>query len=280
MDIELEVAKIDYLTLTTFNRGIAQKWMDWIEVFSGRERENLDSERRHRYVGMRGFGDMASVFLGERGDGKHYMLQISGQDSDELIHNIPDMMSDVMSQRVRCTRIDVQVTIVQPPGWSQLDYKLSAEEAGLKPTNARSDNKEHGVELETVYTGKKTSGRLNRLYQKVTDDGVLLLRYETQYTEDYATSVIESILNNGVKPESIIRGEIARRGIGMLDNFDLWADGLFAPKRRRKVIEADKRAAWLVDDILPVLMEYIERHDADPRVLDTYIDALTEYTVA
>jgi hypothetical protein len=131
-----------------------------------------------------------------------------------------------------------------------------------------------------VYTGKKTSGRLNRLYQKVTDDGVLLLRYETQYTEDYATSVIESILNNGVKPESIIRGEIARRGIGMLDNFDLWADGLFAPKRRRKVIEADKRAAWLVDDILPVLMEYIERHDADPRVLDTYIDALTEYTVA
>lgn len=280
MEIETEVAKIDYLTLTTFDRNVAEKWMNWIELFGGRERESLDGEKRHRYKGFRGYGDMKSVFLGERGDGKHYMLQISGADSNELIHNIPGAVDDIMSSRVKCTRIDVQVTIIQPKLWTQLKYKTQAEEAGLRPTNARSWNKEFKVELETVYTGTKQSGRLNRLYQKITSDGVLLLRYETQYSDDYATSVIESILTKGVKLESIIKGEIARRNLGLLYHFDIWNDGLFAPKRQRKVVEADKRAAWLVQDILPVLMEYIERHDADPKVIDAYLDALTKYTVS
>ena len=261
MKIQINQARVDYWTFTTFDKWIFEAWH-----YKMRE-EGAQHEKRKRYEGDRGKGRFASVFVGvgtQKGR-EHYIVECSGESSHGLMSHFVN--TDMMLGRVNCTRIDVQVTIDEPLTWSQLAYEKQAEDHGLKPTKARSNDTVNGggLELITVYTGTRESGRFNRVYEKVMQGGERLLRFETQYGRGYSKAVAASILSGKQTCESVIRGEIARRNLPLLDWFDLWSCSTYSPKQEKRV-EHDNRAMWLVTDILPVFAEYIQRHDADPHV--------------
>ena len=270
MKITINKAMVDYWTLTTFDQVIFENWH---MIMRG---EGCKYEKRKRYEGDRGEGGMKSVFVGvgtQKGK-KHYVAECSGASADMLLGRFVN--GETIRGRINCTRIDVQVTIEEPASWNQIDYESAAESAGLKPTKCRSaDSINTGLELMTVYTGTRESGRFNRVYEKVMESGERLLRFETQFGRGYAKAVCAGILNGRRSEIAIVRGEIARRGIKELDVFDLWTDQIFIPKEEKR-IEVDKRVLWLVADILPVFAEYINRHDADPRVVEMFARTIAQ----
>jgi hypothetical protein len=269
MEITLNKAMIDYFTCTTESEKIHKYWVDIVRGAHG-----LVWDRIKRYEGIRGKGDQNGIFVGESlGNAKHhYILQISGCKADDVRMFID--VNDIKSGKVNVTRIDVQATIQEPATWSQIGYLQACENAKLKPEAKRSRNPyNRKLELITVYTGTRTSGRYNRLYQKVTEDGVNLLRYETEFGRGYAKSVAYEILSGKQARESVIKGEVKRRKLECLRVFDLWQCELFAPKQERRIV-LDNRANWLVVDILPVLAEYINRHDANEGVRKAFLQVL------
>lgn len=271
MKITTNKAMVDYFTVTTFSDELMGEWYDSLSVHGEMKRE-----KRKRYEGWRGDGEYSSVFLGvgKQKGMPHYIIECSGAGSDSLLNRL--VGDDLVHGRAKCTRIDVQVTIDQPVDWSQLRYEINAEKAGLKPTKRRSPDTVNGIgELITVYTGTRESGRFNRVYQKVMQSGELLLRFETQFGRGYAHAVAAELCAGKTGAESVVKGEIYRRGLEDLEVFDLWKCRLYQPKQEKK-LEVDKRALWLVADVLPVFAEYINRHDADPSVVDMFVSVIMQ----
>lgn len=269
MKIEVNKAAVDYITVTTKSVEIADRWAEELRNTCGVEEAKIK-----RYEGYRGKGDAESIFIGKSVGraAPHFILQTSGAMADlfylYITHN------EIKSGEVNVTRIDVQVTIDQPVAWSQVGYMQTCEASGLKPEIKRSRNPiNRKEELITVYTGTRTSGRYNRCYQKVMDDSSLLLRYETEFSRGYAKSVAYGLLSETVTREQVVRGEIKRRKLECLRVFDLWQTGVFSPKQEWKEL-TDCRANWLVNDILPVFTEYINRHGADQRVVESFVGAI------
>lgn len=269
MKISINKAMVDYLTCTTKSPKIAGEWFAHVSFVWGNVYDKIK-----RYEGIRGMNDGSGVFVGESvGNAKkHYILQISGAMADRMGEFVT--ADTVKSGDVKITRIDVQVTIGEPREWSQIGYMETCEAAGLKPTIARSRNPiERKLELITIYTGTRTSGRYNRCYQKVMESGERLLRYETEFSRGYAKAVAYGLLSGDITREMVVRGELKRRKIDELQVFDLWQCGLFGPKQEERTI-VDNRADWLINDILPIVVEYMNRHDADQRVVKAYVNAL------
>jgi len=267
MIITTNKAMVDYWTVTTFDDALFDEWYSKMCNM-----EEMRREKIKRYEGWRGNGKYSKVFLGVgRQKGKrHFLIQCSGQDSDELLNEIFPLC--LVDGRAKCTRIDLQVTIDEPENWSQIEYEELAEKHGLKPTKRRSSDKVNGggLELMTVYTGTRESGRFNRVYEKVMMSGLRLLRFETQFGRGYAKAVAASLTAGKVSRKEVIKGEIYRRSFQPLEVFDLWKCAIYQPKQEKRVDE-DKRAMWLISDILPVFAEYINRHDADPAVVSAFL---------
>jgi len=269
MKITVNKAMCDYLTVTTKSQSIADDWFMKLDVNGGQKEDKIK-----RYEGYRGLDDWAGVFLGKSvGRAKlHYIMQVSGAKADECLEWLCPLQ--VSGGEVKVTRIDVQVTIDTPQDWSQVGYFRTCEAIGLKPEIKRSpDTKNKRGELITVYTGTRASGRYNRVYEKVMDSGEKLLRFETEFSRGYAKAVTHGLLSGKVKKEEVIKGEIRRRKVGGLKVFDLWQVGIFSPKQGERVVY-DRRGEWLISSILPVLAEYINRHDANPNVARLFLETI------
>jgi len=272
MKITVNKAMVDYITCTTRDPKIADKW--WQKLTQDTV---IQEDKIKRYEGYRGVGDYAGAFIGKSvGRAKaHYIMQVSGAIADKCTEYVTH--DEIKDGSVKCTRIDVQVTIGEPRGWSQIGYNESCERAQLKPEVKRSRNPvDRKEELITVYTGTRTSGRYNRLYQKVMESRERLLRYETEFSRGYAKAIAYGLLSGDVTREMVIRGEIKRRKVDGLKVFDLWQCGLFEPKQEERQI-SDNRAEWLIGDILPVFFAYINSHDADERVIVSFENAINIY---
>jgi len=267
--ITVNKAMCDYLTVTTKSQPIADGWIVNLERSC-----IINEDRIKRYEGYRGTLDWVGVFLGKSvGRAKpHFIMQVSGAKADECLEWLCPLQ--VSGGEVKITRIDMQVTIDTPHDWSQVGYFRTCEAMGLKPEIKRStDPKNKRGELITVYTGTRPSGRYNRVYEKVMDSGEKLLRFETEFSRGYAKAVTHGLLSGKVKKEEIIKGEIRRRKVGGLKVFDLWQTGIFSPKQGERVVY-DRRGEWLISSILPVLAEYINRHDANPNVARLFLETI------
>jgi hypothetical protein len=267
--ITINKAMIDYVTMTTKSEAVANVWFSLASAAYG-----IQEDKIKRYEGYRGKGEGEGLFVGKSvGRAKpHYILQASGSVAENCLFFASGEM--VKNGEIRVTRIDVQVTIQEPMGWSQIGYCSACEERGLKPEVKRSQNPiDQRKELMTVYTGTRTSGRYNRCYQKVMESGEVLLRYETEFSRGYSKSIAYGILSGKTTREEVVRGEIARRKVQGLGVFDLWQCGVFSPREERREV-LDKRGAWLLVDVLPVFAEYINRHGVPDGVARAYLQVI------
>jgi hypothetical protein len=270
VNIILNDTRIDWFTISTFDKKTGNEWSLYLMAMNEGE---LRIQQRLQYTGIVASDkEGGNIFFGDGfQDGKqHFIVQCSGNMAHLLY---PDFSGYVSSGLAKCTRVDLQRTVVQPPGWSQLDYETECEAKGYKPTKRRSRAEYGEGELMTVYSGKRTSGRLNRLYQKQQDDGTYLIRYETEYSRAYSHKVAHGIAL-GEMPASFLNSEIERRNMPeYLDQFRDDRHGVSNPKLT-SVRLAGKTEKWLLEVCLPSLVRYMASHDANPAVMMTYYNAI------
>lgn len=257
----LNKAQIDWLTLTTFSEEIAGQWRQYVSEASDKEPK---LKRRENYRGFEVSAMGGTWFFGhgkQKGT-DHFMMQVSGQAAEGCFSRFG---GDVVHNGARCSRIDIQITIEQPDKWSQVKLIAECEEAGLKPEVKRSSG-EYG-ELITVYTGKRTSGRLNRTYQKEGKNGERWVRFETEFGRNYAHAVAGGLATERATRQEYINGEVGRRR--SVDRFMVFSDnGVSKLPKPKRVKSMGKTERWILNTVLPALTRYANSHDRDSEVID------------
>lgn len=261
-DLVLNVPMIDWFTVTSWEEVVGRDWWEYVWQLAGDGRH----KKIMQYEGLLKDVPGGSIFAGAgeiRGK-EHYMLYVSGAAADREFWRFKDVIG---SGSARVSRIDVQVTIDEPDGWSQLGYMANAEEAGLKPTNRRSPNLEGDAELMTVYTGSRDSGRFDRCYQKESVGGFRFLRYETQFGRKYANELGAALARGDATAGEALAGQLARRGdLVELDVFRKLLDGgEYHPVYAREKGDKEK---WLLNTVIPAIRAYCNQHDANSGIVE------------
>jgi len=153
----------DYVTLTTFDSDRVDDIVSEMELSQGVASSHWTKKRIPRYNG----GTISGVFVG-RGTQKgkeHFIIQSSGARADTLI-KLPEIKGVS-----NCTRIDIQMTIE----CANVDFLMQSH---LKNTDWTTIiNSPSGA---TYYLGSRQSMRYWRIYQKESNDGTKLLRFEVE----------------------------------------------------------------------------------------------------
>lgn len=261
---------IDWLTVTTFDNAVGNRWLNeaW-ELYTVGDGQ---SAKIQQYTGWRvGINGGGSLFVGhgEQKGTSHYMLVVTGAAAE---HVFEEVRGDVACCKARVSRIDLQVTIEEPEGWSQVGLFAECEMAGYKPEMRRSGRSESDGELITVYIGTRASGRFTRVYQKEAEGGEIFVRYEVEFGRDYAATVGKTLAQNRSDIAGLLDGEIYRkRRAESLKVFSSSAIGVVA---KRSVRESDSTKEWLISTALPSLVRYMNSHDSDPVVRDMFATAI------
>lgn len=266
-EIALNTPMVDYLTLTTFDMELSQQWFRFVGL-------EARQEKRIQYTGFSVTEKEGTIFWGQgtQKDKPHCMLQISGALADVMFWLFREVISEGLC---KVSRIDVQMTVEQPIWWGQ--WKLAQRLEGLekRPSVARSTCEIGGekVELMTVYAGSRSSGRLTRVYQKVGEDGSILLRYEVEFGRDYAHALALSLADGAGTKGGALNAELRRLGDAPLKDL-FWRDGGLLAAKQGKRILADKSEEWLLNVVLPVFVRAINADGADPALLELYLAAI------
>ena len=259
-------ARIDYLTLTTYDIATGNYWLNY--VMSTCYASSAIQQKIQQYKGFRiHLDEGGSLFVGEgEQDNKpHFMLQATGEGSENIF---AWASFDLTRSRVNCSRIDIQVTIEQPDNWSQLELFTACELAGYKPEIRRSGARVGDGELITVYTGTRAGGRLNRTYQKESETGERFLRFETEFGRGYAMQVAHSLATGNATRQGYIDGEVWRKR--KVSDYCVFSSGCFMALPVMEVRESDKTEEWLLNVVLPSFTRYVNSHDADPFIRDSF----------
>ena len=207
--LDTHVSLLDYLTITSFENTSNLFYMR--EAFQQEnERNNYDhsTSRQQGYKGVMTKGAGAgSVFFGTiqlDDERDHYMLRCSGGAAERAFYVLPDNKDT----GIRCTRIDLQITI--PIDWDYSARRLrdSIESAkclrqGPRPGLTLLENADG---LDTIYIGSRSSGRLIRIYVKPTDHESCL-RLEVEFKGDLAQAAYHA-LKCGKKVSEILASEL------------------------------------------------------------------------
>jgi hypothetical protein len=265
--VDLHHGAIDYLTLTTWDSDI---WRFWNMLFTrdGYLRR-LDS-KIPMYVGQTYYRNSGSCFVGQ-GEQKgmaHYIIKISGSLAEELKAHA---FNQRKAHQVTCTRVDLQVTIPEPKGWSQIDLLTRTHKTGKIP-GWQASKDSHGGKLETVYIGSWHDERFSTVYIKLTAGNERLLRFETRYKNPRAEPMLR-MLGEGELADNFLRHELEK----IIKDKPL--HGAFvsslvngAPISARVQIKQQhhKTQEWLLDKILPTFARIILDHDSDGAVYEAF----------
>lgn len=104
--MQILVPRIDWVTFTTWDVAVHNRWRDWLQSLPGERRYG----QVHVYSGV--WVGSAFVGMGEQSGGKkHFMARVSGDIAHDAFYHLTDPAA-------KCTRLDVQVTIPLPVGYS------------------------------------------------------------------------------------------------------------------------------------------------------------------
>lgn len=265
--IDLHHAAIDYLTLTTFDTDIWRFWSKKAET----EKPLQSSEVRvQQYAGRIWYYADGSIFVGqgEQKSQPHYIIKISGNLANEWRS---DAFKQRLAYQVECRRVDLQVTIEEPNGWSQIALLNRTHRRGQIPGWAASADARAG-RLETVYIGSWHSDRLSTVYVKLTAGNSRLLRLETRYKKDRSNALLP-MLAGGELPDNFLRHELmnvikdAKLRTAFEPSLIGGSPAIAAVKLKAR---DDKTAEWLIDKVLPTFARIVLDHDHDGSVFLAY----------
>lgn len=194
---------IDYLRLTTWDNGVAKL----IERDYSNTTLIDDTEpiTRMQYQGILYKTDdgSASFLVGEQRGEKHYMLEFSGQEADNVMQFACRVLSDNRDKRWNVTRIDIQTTIKA----TEKEYRDMPDDfyKQLKLNNWLFYSGRGGKvscrliksNTDTLYVGARTSEQMLRYYVKSDEDDNKYIRWEWELKGDRALWAVGELSKNG-----------------------------------------------------------------------------------
>lgn len=242
-------AAIDWMTITSyekeFGRAVKSFVDNEVEVITKQQSKLLG------YSGTRVVAYRGSIFLGQSLAG-HWMLTASGEIADAIFRH-----HCLIHMHVKCTRMDIQVTVPEPEMWSQRAL------AGAVADSGRFGTYSHIVSQDgqTVYLGSRKSDVFVRIYEKndaEIDAGRVWLRYEVEYKADRSNSLYERLRDGanmgGFLVDSIQRVSAVEPALG--DVFLPCLAGI-PPNRIRLVKELGNTEKWLMNQVFPALQKAV-----------------------
>ena len=269
--LTLHTPLIDWLTLTSRDDEFFSYWENKLGELS----TEIKQKKVMQYEGNGYALENGSGFLGtaiQRGF-IHYMLRLSGEISDEL------RLFAYSQQRqgfVKCTRIDLQVTVPMPKTWSQWQLLVDMKENGR--TVGWIESKSKNGNFQTVYVGGRSSQRFARVYVKKTYGNANMLRMEMEYKADRANAIFRSLAKGEIAGRYLqheIQTTFRHKGLSQL--FSPCLNGVRPLTERIKIeTSSEKTERWLLQDVLPTFTKAINNHESDGRLLDAYLDAIND----
>ena len=250
----LNAVLCDWIRLTTFKE---QDYIKFLNAFNNHA-EGYSREASHRlqYTGFRtphGF-----VGAGTQKRRRHYYTEYSGaQAHPAFVQLLGELFQDT-----RCTRIDVQATIIMPDGY---DAREVVDEFRDKlPHGRRMTLYEDWQQLTTIYMGsrKTKNGRVSRMYIKEWVGGKGL-RFEIEYKGGWATDMWEYLRQGGLL-EHLFTNELESLGNTDFSPFSAFyelVDGNLPAPRPVRVETSSPKLDWLLNTCEPVIVQMLNDHD-------------------
>lgn len=255
----LNIPQVDYLTLTTFHN--ADELLAAInEVF------RPEFAKEAKIAGYKGY-QWPGLFFGSarQRNRPHWLMRASGAESDVVLDRTRHI-------EARCTRIDVQLTTVIPPGYdARTTYDTLASidvewpSRRLTPSIIQS-----GDFLDTIYIGSRTSDRFCRLYVKPDSKGnPAYLRFEVEFKGVLAIKAREALTGNYATKASILRAELDRlpyTASRALRTFDRILSGKATKIKPERVDGQSKTLDWLETQVEPAVLRLLNSHEDHDRM--------------
>ena len=280
---------LDYLTLTTFDGLIYQRFVDCVESFIEDSVDDLKPFKIKQYEGIhRGSG---SVFLGlgSQSDKPHFMVQSSGASAQNLFDLVSDRYYS-LSHLYNCSRLDLQVSL---PLWNDNNFsefaniikdaeKITESEIsrGLTPSLGSFRGKRarwrsmnchlNSDGLDTLYIGSRSTGRYIRIYVKEIEDK-RYLRFEVEYSKDLSKSVFKALVSSKTTIANILLGEVLALPPVFDDllPFRWFLESLGVsdkPTYKKSDSTMERRWAWLINQVVPSIEEMMLDRDYGAQV--------------
>jgi len=262
----LDEARIDWLTMTTWNLTAWETWIDE-ERFVGQCRDGYNGRKNLDNTIWVGNGRQRDKVLNQMVN--HRMMQISGNDAHLYYVDVRDYEHeenpDIFEQG--CTRIDIQVT-TEWPNADLFSVLRRWREKGRKGNFYESNG---GM---TIYLGAWGSERFARIYQKSDE----LVRFEMCYKKAYAEPIYNELhgYDEDGRREKMtywLAAEVARINDRILSSvFEpvLKVVGGKPPRlTRRPTTDTEK---WFRRVVLPALNRYVNSHDVDEGILQALVE--------
>lgn len=242
------------LTRNDWTHTAPQKWLQW------------QGE-------LRSYGD-GSVFTGMAEINKEdwMVVRASGELSQEVLTQFFELTERGV---MRVTRIDTQVTVIEPDGWGQINLCNRLYASGKNAQFLGSIDGYSGRKLETVGVGSRTSETFTRIYEKITDGGVKLLRLETEYKGEKARALVTDLEFKTITQQMKWHVQSLRD-----DKLEaVYANalhGISPHNSKAKAHVSSKKKKWLLNTVLPSFEEYINNHSEDGVVLQAFLAVIDE----
>jgi hypothetical protein len=248
----LNVARCDYLTLTTFEEH------DWqLNLADLYPLEFGKDVKKGGYSGKE--WDGLFFGYGSQKGRKHYLLTTFGEDAETILHR-------TSSSTARCTRIDLQVTIRIPEYFDSRNLydKLQAKDTKWNGRRLKPTLRQSGGGLDTVYIGSRTSQRFVRIYVKPDkNDQPAYLRYEVEFKGKLADQVRRLIVSRETFARNILHGELNRLPIYVSRTLGRIRETLHGERYTVKpetVYIEGSTIAWLQDSVSPAVVRLLHSH--------------------
>jgi len=206
--------------------------------------------------------------------GVDYMaVWVSGEAAQEALGAFYPLID---REIVRVTRIDLQATIEQPADWEQIRFANRMHARGKVPDLAQSTDQHSKKTLATVAIGSRSSESYARVYEKLTDGGERLLRFEGEYKGAKARAIVEALKE--ATPGAMLLHHVQKLRDEKLEKaFSLAFAGVSPHNARPKVKTRDKKREWLLLSVLPSFAEYVNSHEDDGEVVSAFLAVLEDF---
>lgn len=272
----INVGALDYMTVTTYDKTAMDALSQWGEEriahykrTIGFSAVDVNNSYKMQYSGLQCHVDgVGSIYFakGEQNARHHWIIQASSLWAGQLFSQYKELLS---LGTVRCTRLDLQITVEQSPSWCQFQFAERVRDSGK--SMGFIESKGTNYMLATVYIGQRVSDRYVRVYQKEGDNGELYLRFEVEMKGERAAATAEKLARGTMRIESVIKYEMLRiKDISMMSEVGGALEGVVP--QRAKIVRCTsllKTEKWIVRTVLPALTKWAARHDSDKTLLMT-----------
>lgn len=273
--IDLNTVMIDWLTLTSKahpSLDIASS-MAVLDLMPMAEKSSR--QRFMQFVGDRWEDENGTLFYGYYNSdktGEHTIVQVSGS----LAHmSLPYLLPVVKNGNAKATRIDIQTTIEQPSDWEQIRFFNRMEANSRSPQWRSSIDGKSGKQLVSVGVGSRESEVYARCYQKVTNGGHMLLRFEGEYKGGKAEAIVRDMAEH--TPAQMLLWHVQKLGDARLEMaLSPSLHGIHPHWSKVSVRQADKAAEWLLSSALPAFKRVINQHSGDSGVSHAFLQAMID----